>query len=418
MRANTSGPDPRRWAVLAVGMLAMTAGCTFQYGLAYLVPALRDEGMSLGTAGLVAAAPLAGLLSTLVLWGAVADRWGERWVIAGGSAGAGVALAVATQVRGAGALGVCLVVAGAAGASVHAASGRLILGWFAVHERGLAMGLRQTAQPMGVAVAALTLPSLASGGRAPALAFLSVSCVAAALLAAFVARDPARTVSGPGEAGGSPYRTSGLWRLHGASALLIVPQYTVTTFALVFLIDEHGWGPARAGRVLAAAQVCGAVARLAVGWWSDRMGSRLRPMRIVAWAVALAVAALAASAAGGSSVAVAALLVASVVVASPNGLAFTAVAERAGGAWAGRALGIHNTAQHAVAAATPPLMAGVIGAGGYPTAFAAAAVFPLVAVAVIPVRDERARRASGVVASSTAPRDPAPVATDTGRGRE
>ena len=38
-----------------------------------------------------------------------------------------------------------------------------------------------------------------------------------------------------------------------------------------------------------------------------------------------------------------------------NGLAFTAVAERAGPFWSGRALGVQNTAQFLTASAVPPL---------------------------------------------------------------
>ena len=67
-------------------------------------------------------------------------------------------------------LGVCLALAGAAGGSVFAASGRLILGWFARHERGLAMGIRQSAQPLGVALAAVTLPTLGASGTGLAVA--------------------------------------------------------------------------------------------------------------------------------------------------------------------------------------------------------------------------------------------------------
>ncbi|MEQ4725364.1 hypothetical protein [Nonomuraea sp. B19D2] len=48
--------------MLSVGMLAMTAGCAFQFGLAYLIPTLRAQGLSLAEAGLLAAAPTAGLL--------------------------------------------------------------------------------------------------------------------------------------------------------------------------------------------------------------------------------------------------------------------------------------------------------------------------------------------------------------------
>jgi MFS family permease len=86
---------------------------------------------------------------------------------------------------------------------------------------------------------------------------------------------------------------------------------------------------------------------------------------------------------------VAVLAVAAVLVVSTNGLSFTAVAELAGPAWAGRALGIQNTGQNLAAALTPPAMAAVIAAAGYPVAFAVAGLFPLAAALVIPVTAER-----------------------------
>src|SRR6185295_4797084 len=95
----------RRWVVLVAGMVAMTAGCTFQYGLAYLIPAFRAEGLSLEQAGVLVACPTAGLLLTLVAWGAAADRFGERVVLASGLAAAGVILLAATGVHTTVALG-------------------------------------------------------------------------------------------------------------------------------------------------------------------------------------------------------------------------------------------------------------------------------------------------------------------------
>jgi sugar phosphate permease len=380
--------DAGRWSALAVGMFGMTAACTFQFGLAYLIPALVHQGLSLEQAGLLSAAPTAGLLATLVAWGAAADRWGERIVLSAGLALSGAVLLAGALVGGTVALGVCFLLAGAAGASVHASSGRLIMGWFADRERGLAMGLRQTAQPLGVALAGLILPVLAVPRVTRAVLFLAVFALAAAAGVAVLVRDPPRAGAGAGTArqASSPYRTPVLWRIHAASALLIVPQFTVSTFALAFLTGTRHWEPDMAGRVLAAGQLGGAAARLAAGWWSDRAGSRLRPMRAVALAIAAALAVLAAAAHSGA--AVAALLAAGVVTVSPNGLAFTSVAEQAGLSWSGRALGIQNTAQSAVGTATPPVMAILITAAGYGPAFAAILVFPLLAAAVIPVRAE------------------------------
>jgi MFS family permease len=366
------GAGRRRWAVLAAGMVAMMAGCAFQFGLPFLIPALRDEGLTLTEAGLLASAPVAGLLATLVAWGVAADRWGERRVLAIGLTGQGVILA-ASAAAPVGALAVCFFLAGASGAAVNASSGRLVLGWFAARERGLAMGLRQTALPLGVGLAALLLPVLP---RQTALNFLGAFALMAAVLTAAVVRD---TAISPRQVTESR-STRTLWRIHGASALLVVPQVTVGTFALVFLVDAHGWAPGVAGRALALGQVGGGVARLVAGWWSDRLGERLRPVRWIALGIAAIVALLAAGAHP------AALLAAAVLTVSPNGLAYTAVAEQAGPARAGKALGIQNTAQNLAGMATAPLMAGLIAATSYRTAFAAAAIFPLAAALVIPAR--------------------------------
>src|SRR5215472_2458011 len=176
-----------RWIILLAGLVAMTAGCTFQYGLAYMFPALRQQGLSLELASTLVACPTIGLLLTLIAWGAAADRWGERVVLATGLALAGAALGVAAAVHETAGLGICLAVGAAAGGSVFAASGRLILGWFARHERGLAMGIRQSAQPLGVALAAVTLPTLGGSGTGLPLRVLGGFClVAAALVVALV----------------------------------------------------------------------------------------------------------------------------------------------------------------------------------------------------------------------------------------
>jgi hypothetical protein len=99
--------------------------------------------------------------------------------------------------------------------------------------------------------------------------------------------------------------------------------------------------------------------------------------------------ALSGAAAAGSSIAVPVLLICSVIAVSTNGLAFTAVAEFAGAAWAGRALGVQNTGQNALAAATPPVLALAIGAVGFAVPFAVVAAFPVAAALLVPVTAER-----------------------------
>jgi sugar phosphate permease len=401
MAPMTPAPAPpthrggRRWLVLGVGLLGLIAGCSAQYGLSYLIPTLRAEGLPLETATLLVIAPVMGVLSALIAWGAAADRWGERVVLTVGLAGAAIALALAASVGDPLPRWIFLFLTGASGAAIHAASGRLILGWFGGAERGLAMGIRQTGQPLGIALAALVLPRLAGASISPALAFLAVACLGSALLIGVVVEDPPRPSTAAGTAeGGSPYREPYLWRIHLASAMLVIPQFAVAVFAFDFLVTGLGWSEGGAGLLLATTQLLGAATRLLAGWWSDRVSSRLRPMRLVALAIGAVMALLAATATTGLPLAVPALGIAAVITLAPNGLAFTAVAERAGATWAGRALGIQNTFQNAVSTIVAPPLAFVVsaaggGAFGYGLAFAAVVLFPFAAALAIPARSER-----------------------------
>ena len=385
--------DPRRWLVLAVGLLGLIAGCAAQYGLAFLIPALRNEGLSLESASLLVTAPIAGILLTLIAWGAAADRWGERRILVIGLGIAGAAALGAAPVDDLVGRWLFLFVLGASSSAIHAASGRLILGWFGAGERGLAMGIRQMGQPLGVGAAALTLPQLAEGGSGAAFAGLGGACLATAALIWLVVRDPVRAPQ-VGTAVASPYREAYLWRIHAASGLLVIPQFGVAVFAFDYLVNGLVWSTAGAGALLAGTQIAGAASRVAAGWWSDRVGSRLGPMRLVALAIGLGMVVLAVTAVIGMSVAVVALAIAATITTSPNGLAFTAVAERAGSRWAGRALGVQNTFQNGIATLVPTPLALVIGAAGggavgYGLAFGAVAVFPFLAAVVIPAAVER-----------------------------
>ena len=97
-----------------------------------------------------------------------------------------------------------------------------------------------------------------------------------------------------------------------------------------------------------------------------------------------------------SPVAVVILLVCGVVAVSTNGLASTAIAEYAGSAWAGRALGIQNTGQNALAAATPPVLALSIGAIGFGGVVRDRGAVPAGRAAfVVPVAAEASGDASG-----------------------
>jgi sugar phosphate permease len=391
----------RRWFILATGLLAQATTSSFLYGLPFLIPALQtDHDLSLTSAGVLISAPLLGLLLVLIAWGAAADRFGERIVMAVGLALTGVLLLVSLTLPGFVWFGVGLFLAGAASASVNAASGRVVLGWFSARERGLAMGIRQTAQPIGVGIAAATLPPLAEHfGFATAIALPAVLCLLSAALVWFVVVDPPRperTLAAAASPYSGPAATT-LVRLHTASAMLVIPQFVSATFAVTYLVSAQGWSPIAAGQLVAVVQIAGAAGRILAGVWSDRAGSRMGPMRLIAvGALATIVLWAIGDALDLPWLAIAALLAALIVSVTDNGLGFTATAELAGPFWAGRALGVQNTGQNIAAMTAAPVFGALITAFGYPVALAAAALFPAVGAALTPVAGESAARLDAV----------------------
>ena len=413
-------PSRQAWVILVVGVASQMAATVAITGPAFLIPHLtRELGYSLTQAGTVAVAPSFGLLLTLIAWGAFADRFGERLAMSLGLGLTALASAAAVAVAGSPILlTVAIAASGAAAASVNSASGRVVIGWFPRHRRGLAMGIRQMSQPLGTALAALTVPPIAAaGGIAAYLWFAAAVTALMTIVCVLLVRNPSPAEAAPslvptaeddgvrGSAGaeetdrvrqsggaasaGNPYRSDAfLWRIHVVSALLVVPQFAFSTYGLIWLIADQGVSAAMAGGIVAAAQLTGALGRLVVGGASDALGTRVGLIRVIAVAACALTAGLAlVSLTSLPVIASIVFVLASTVSVADNGLAFASVAEAAGPRWSGKALGAQNTGQFAVSALVGPGLGALITVLGYPLSFAIVAVFPLIGAGLVPKGD-------------------------------
>ena len=382
-----------RWVVLAAGTLAQASFSASSVGLPALGPALKSQyRLTLGETGVVLAAIGIGMLFTLLPWGLVADRVDERWVIAAGLTGAAGALAAASATHAYGAVTATLVATGALGASVNAASGRAIMAWFPSSELGTALGIRQTAIPIGGALGALVLPALASaGGTRLAFLFLAGASLVGALTAAVFIRSGSREEPELGEVS-RPLRDPRMWLLGAGTGLYLVAQIGLTTFVVLFLHQHHHVSGHAAGAVLAAIYVLAIAARIGSGRISDRLGSRLGPLRTIGVALALCTAAVAVATEAPLALLVPLFVAAGVLSMSWNGLAYASAAEMAGAARTGAALGFQQTLLGVVVAAAPPVIA-AIATHSWRAAFFVAATGPAVGVLILrQVREARGLR--------------------------
>ena len=373
--------------VLAVGSLATAALAAVQGGLPALSPAIQETyNLSLVEVTAVFTAFALGTVLTLLAWGVLADRTGERVVISGGLAAGALAMFAAASSHGYTALLVWMVLAGMLGASALAASGRAVFGWFPRSERGFALGLRQTAVPAGAALASFTLPPLAaaSGVDAALYALAGLMLVAAAAGAIWLRDGPSDESAAPPAP--DAQRDPRIWRLSAASSLMIIGQVGITSLLVLYLYSERGWTAAHAALALGGVQVGAALARVCAGRWSDLRGERVEPFRQLATVAGVLLLA-------GAVLGPPALMAGGIAAMSWNGLSFTAAAEISGRRQAGKAMGIQNTSMRVVGAGVPVALGALASAVSWHLVFVVMGVAPLVARVILgPLVDDERRR--------------------------
>ena len=366
-----------RWTVLAVGTTAQATFSVFTIGLPVMLPEVRSEyGLTLAQTGLLLAAANVGTMLGMLPWGVAADRVGERWVVERGPLGGRGRDAGRGRASSFGGLCVLLALAGLGGASVAAASGRAVMHWFPHHERGLAMGIRQSAIPVAGAASALVLPLVVdAGGVGWGFAAIGIGILAGAALAAAFLRDAGHDDDDDGPPRGScatggpgcsrAARRCCSCRRSRCSASRCCSSTTTracrrrrprsSSGACRCSRSPRGSAPA-AGRT-SSARASGRCARSP----SRRRWPRSRPRcsRERRWRCSRRCS-----------------CVAGVVAASWNGLAFAAAAEAVDRNRVGAALGVQQTVLFGAGAVVAPLFAALVDGAGWSWGFAAMAVGP------------------------------------------
>ena len=370
-----------RWVVLGVGTAAQATVAAAMFSVAVLAPQLKAHfHLSIAQTGIALAALGIGMTPTLLPWGLLADRVGERIVLPLGLATGAVALACAGIARSYEELVILLVAAGALSASVNAASGRAVMQWFDRSQRGLALGIRQANVPLGGLVAALALPPLAdAAGLGWAFFAVAAACAAGALAGAVFVRSPVHRAAAESlpPLRSRPLRQRSIWLISWGSGLVVVGQVATMSFTVLFLHDGRGFSTTDAALVLAAAQVLGAALRIAAGHWSDSFGSRIVPLRWLALGVTAGLVLIGASAQATAWILVPVLVLAGGIGLSWNGLSFVATAEMAGTAASGAALGFQQTFLGIAGIVAPIGFAALVSATSWRVAFIVSGLFPL-----------------------------------------
>lgn len=260
------------WSMLALLMLGQIAMSLGAYLWGPLAPFMVAElGVSKAEFGAVQSAfyVVGALMATPA--GVLADRFDGRWLLLACLLAMAVPLALLSR---AGTLGAVTVLAGLCGlgnGAINQVGARGVLHWFPPQRRATAMGLRQTGNMLGAALAAATLPGLAQqfGWRGAVLAVAAGAALAAMASGALYREAPV------GAAAAAGARPRGLKAVAGrflhnrlfVRLLLLAPfiayaQIAMTTFFVLFLTDQQHLPAALAGSLLSGSLLAAALALL------------------------------------------------------------------------------------------------------------------------------------------------------------
>ena len=274
----TSAPAGNSFGLLLASTLGgQAAGTMATVTLPAVAPAVAASfGVPSALIGYQISLLAAAMLFSLVFGGNLSTRWGACRVHQVGLVllVAGCAIATGPHIAF---FFLSAVTLGLGYGLLTPSASHLLMRYTTPERRNLVFSVKQTGVPLGGIGAALIAPAVASAyGWRWSLAVSAVLMLA--LIVPLQSRrarwDDDRNPAAPAilnPLGGivTIWRHGALRYLSIAGACLVVPQFAITTFTVVFFVEEMGYTLVAAGIVLTASQIAGVAGRVFWGWLAD-----------------------------------------------------------------------------------------------------------------------------------------------------
>lgn len=269
--------------MLACAAAAQAAVSFVNFGLPSIGPDLRSHyGLSLPELGAVLTAALLGSGVTLIGAGVAVDRIGARRATFAGAMLGAAGLAAAAAASSKWVLFVALVVSGLGTSVIPIAGAGALFRVYPATRRAWALGVRQTAVPLGGTIAALAMPLLVRlSGVELAFAVAAAGVAVTGGVFALVPEEEGDVVRARVE---RPFRSilhaPGMLRLFLVAALYIVVLQAILSYTVPSARDA-GLSTFWASFTYFAVNVAAMVARLVWGKVADRQGGSRRVRTLV-----------------------------------------------------------------------------------------------------------------------------------------
>ncbi|MCG7313963.1 MFS transporter [Priestia flexa] len=286
---SNSEKEGYRWVILMIATFAQTCATFVNYGIGPLATFCREVyNLSQFQTGLIVSAVNVGPIFSMLIFGNIMDKHGERWIVGIGSIFLGFSMLILIPINEYVYLLIVLLFVGIWYGTAQPGGSSAIIHWFPKNKnRGLAMGIRQTGIPLGGALASTTLPFFFYNyGLSAAKLTQAVVAIIGGLVFLLFYKD-----HGMNKQRQQSYsffekinkikRKSNLYPVFFIGISMISLQLIILAHLMSYLSSTLNISLSISGIFLSFALIGGALGRILLAWISDNLfnGDRSKPLQ-------------------------------------------------------------------------------------------------------------------------------------------
>lgn len=273
-----------RWLIVAIATIALAVGSVVTYGMGTIAAFYQvDWQLTQFQTGFISTMVNLGPLCSMMIFGHLMDRYGEKYVIGLSALLLGITAALLPFANSYMTLLIGVFIVGIFYGSAQTGGSTVITKWFPKERRGLAMGIRQTGLPIGGAIAASILPTVYFHYSIDATHYTqAIIAISGALLFILLYKDPSSSTILTKDTTSFRHKLQTiknnrqLYPLYMIGGIMISFQMIIPAHYVSFLHHTEQLSLQQAGFVLSLAMIGGVVGRIALAAISDRFFSTKR----------------------------------------------------------------------------------------------------------------------------------------------
>jgi len=289
-----------KWIIVLVATLSQTAATFVTYGMGPIATFYQIEwNLSSFQTGFIVSAVNIGPIFSMMLFGYLMDKRGEKQIIGWGSILLGFSALLLMLVNNYAVLLLLLLIVGIWYGSAQTGGSTAIVKWFPDKHRGLAIGIRQTGIPIGGALASAILTYMYYHHSLTSVHLVQgIVAIAGGLLFLLIYQEPKNRVAVATtsvtfkEKLQAIKNNKDLYPIYIVGIVMMTLQMIIVAHFMSYLHQDGGYSLTAAGQYLSLVLIGGMIGRVAIAWISDQFFAQKREfllMIVMASAVILIV---------------------------------------------------------------------------------------------------------------------------------